>query len=163
MISLEQGLEAAASDRCAVRLAFAPHGPAVRQAADRRLSRAAFGRRRVQADNRLQSEGGRLAICRTPLDDTAKAQWRATFAELDTLLTSCAKANLRVVLVVVPDGFQVNRVLCDTLRRRAGYEPKSSTWPCRSGDLPATPKSAGCRWWICCPICSPAAIRSTSR
>jgi hypothetical protein len=68
-------------------------------------------------------DGRRLAICRTPLDDAAKAQWRATFDELDGLLADCAESHVRVALVVVPDGFQVNRVLCDTLRRRAGYEP----------------------------------------
>jgi hypothetical protein len=71
-----------------------------------------------------ETEGHRLSICRTPLDDAAKTQWRSTFADLDVLLADCAEAHVRVALVVVPDGFQVNRVLCDTLRRRAGYEPQ---------------------------------------
>ena len=78
----------------------------------------------AQADVQDHSEGRRLAICRTPLDERAKAQWQATFAELDTLLAGCSQSRVPVALVVVPEGFQVNRVLCDTLRRRAGYGPK---------------------------------------
>ena len=104
-----------------------------------RLLSALFATRLIAAPSDLNSElplprgasgpladcdGRRLAICRTPLDDAAKAQWRATFAELDGLLADCAESHVRVALVVVPDGFQVNRVLCDTLRRRAGYEPR---------------------------------------
>ena len=77
----------------------------------------------IVATDQLECDGRRLAICRTPLDDTVKSQWRATFAELDALLAHCTAAHVRVALVVVPDGFQVNRVLCDTLRRRAGYKP----------------------------------------
>ena len=66
----------------------------------------------AQADVQDHSEGRRLAICRTPLDERAKAQWQATFAELDTLLAGCSQSRVPVALVVVPEGFQVNLVLC---------------------------------------------------
>ena len=36
------------------------------------------------------SETRRLTICRTPLDDSAKSQWRETFAQLNALVEGCA-------------------------------------------------------------------------
>ncbi len=77
---------------------------------------------RAAVDESAAGDARRLAICRTPLDDALKSQWRQTFAQLDALVEGCAPLRVRVALVVVPDGFQVNRVLCETLRRRAGYQ-----------------------------------------
>jgi hypothetical protein len=115
MISLEHGLKQIASDRDAFDW---------RSLQTAQLVRGLFQRAPEHTVGPPDVDGPRLAICRTPLDDTAKAKWRATFAELDQLLDDCGRSGVRVALVVVPDGFQVNRVLCDTLRRRAGYEPR---------------------------------------
>jgi hypothetical protein len=47
-------------------------------------------------------------------------RWQHRFQALDDLLAECRAADLTVALVLVPGEFQVNRVLCDTLARRAG-------------------------------------------
>jgi hypothetical protein len=69
-----------------------------------------------------EGAAGRLSICRTPLDEPTKLRWHETFAHLDAFAGECAALEMPLALVVVPDGFQVNRVLCEVLRRRAGYQ-----------------------------------------
>jgi hypothetical protein len=41
---------------------------------------------------------------------------------LDELVGDCRRQQMAVALVVVPGEFQVNPMLCDTLRQRLGYE-----------------------------------------
>jgi len=65
----------------------------------------------------------RLAVCRTPIDDELDRLWRQSLAQLGDLLRQCRRRELPLALVVVPVEYQVDRRLCETLRRRAGYEP----------------------------------------
>jgi hypothetical protein len=123
LVALEQGLKTPAAGNHpfdwrsleTLRLAAGLLGLTSNPAVDRITATAAGTR----AD---KSDVHRLAICRTPLDQRVNTQWRETFAELDELVAGCAALDARLAFVVVPDGFQVNRVLCDTLRRRAGYQ-----------------------------------------
>lgn len=64
----------------------------------------------------------RLAVCRTPIDDELECLWRQSLAQLGDLLGQCRRRELPLALVVVPVEYQVDRRLCETLRRRAGYE-----------------------------------------
>jgi len=66
--------------------------------------------------------GQRLAICRKPIDDELERLWRDSLAQLDDLIGQCRRRKLPLALVVAPAEFQVDRRLCETLRRRAGYE-----------------------------------------
>jgi hypothetical protein len=62
-----------------------------------------------------------LAACRTPIDDNMHERWQQTFDAVDNLVAACRASDVAVALVLVPGEFQVNRSLCDTLARRAGY------------------------------------------
>ena len=62
-----------------------------------------------------------LAACRTPIDDAMHRRWQRTFEAVDSLVAVCRDSDVTVALVLVPGKFQVNRALCDTLARRAGY------------------------------------------
>ncbi len=64
----------------------------------------------------------RLAVCRTPINDELECLWRQSLAQLGDLLRQCRRRELPLALVVVPAEYQVDRRLCATLSRRAGYE-----------------------------------------
>jgi len=86
--------------------------------------RATFDAATVSADYEayLRRCSQRLAVCRTPIDDDFECLWRESLAQLGNLLGQCRRRRLPLALVVAPAEFQVDRRLCETLRRRAGYE-----------------------------------------
>lgn len=64
-----------------------------------------------------------LAVCRTPIDDEMNARWQETTGYVAQMVQFCRRQQIPMALVVVPGPFQVNPMLCDALRRQAGYEP----------------------------------------
>ncbi len=75
-------------------------------------------------EQRLHDEASRLAICRTPLDDTMHERYQMLTQQLRRLALACRKHQVPVALVLVPSEFQVSSVLRTSLMRRAGYEPR---------------------------------------
>lgn len=64
----------------------------------------------------------RVSVCRTPTDDTIEQRWQVTRSRLVDLVRRCHRQGMEVALVVVPEDFQVNPIVCQALRRRLGYE-----------------------------------------
>jgi hypothetical protein len=71
----------------------------------------------------LQNCAQRLVVCRTPIDGPLDARWREALRQLSELQRQCRRRRLPLALVIAPSEFQVDRRLCEVLRRRAGYEP----------------------------------------
>lgn len=63
---------------------------------------------------------GRLAVCRTPIDDYMSRRWEQAMGHLDEAVSFCRDRNLPTALVLVPGEFQVNTQLCAMLCRQAG-------------------------------------------
>lgn len=70
----------------------------------------------------LSQRAAQLTLCRTPLDDAMRQSWDETLEHLDDLTAQCDRRALPLAVVLVPSDFQVNRQLCDRLRRRSGLE-----------------------------------------
>jgi hypothetical protein len=70
----------------------------------------------------LSDSALRLVICRTPIEPPMQQQWTTTIAHLDGMAEACRGRGIALGLVLVPGEFQVSLGLCETLRRRAGYE-----------------------------------------
>ena len=64
----------------------------------------------------------RVTVCRTPTDAAIERHWQVTRTRLEDLVRSCHRLRTEVALVVVPEDFQVNAIVCQALRRRLGYE-----------------------------------------
>ena len=62
-----------------------------------------------------------LQVCRVPVPEAVQNCWRAVFEHLDRVVHRCRDEGAVPTLVVVPDEFQVDQRLCQTLCRRAGY------------------------------------------
>jgi hypothetical protein len=69
----------------------------------------------------LRGLGPQLAACRSPIGDELRTRWQRTYVSLDHLLAACREQRVPLAMLVVPGQFQVNRSLCETLGRRAGY------------------------------------------
>lgn len=67
---------------------------------------------------------GRLSVCRTPLNRRMRRRWQEVEAHLHEVARECRRRDVPLVVVVVPADFQVNPVLCDSMRRRLGYTPE---------------------------------------
>lgn len=76
----------------------------------------------------LERTVGELTICRTPIDTRMHRHWTRLYDDLERLIATCEKADLPLALVITPSEFQVNTVLRDVLRRRAGYKAEDLDW-----------------------------------
>jgi hypothetical protein len=72
----------------------------------------------------LRRCAGRLSVCHTPLGGHMRRRWQEVEAQLQDVARECRGRNMPLVIVVVPADFQVNPVLCDSMRRRLGYTPE---------------------------------------
>lgn len=72
----------------------------------------------------LRVRSPQLIVCRTPIDDRMHRCWKQSLGHLTQLIDRSRQQQVPLALVVVPAEFQVNSALCDTLRRRMGYEAK---------------------------------------
>ncbi|MEX2119848.1 MAG: hypothetical protein WD847_09655 [Pirellulales bacterium] len=70
----------------------------------------------------LRSISGQLTVCRTPIAGDDERRWRQALGNLSELVDQCRRRELPVALVLVPSQLQVNPLICEALRRRAGYE-----------------------------------------
>jgi len=70
----------------------------------------------------LSACSSRVSVCRTPTDDTIEQRWQVTRTRLVDLIRRCHRQGIEVALVVVPEDYQVNPIVCQALRRRLGYE-----------------------------------------
>jgi len=76
----------------------------------------------------LERTVGELTICRTPIDQRMHEHWTRLYDDLERLIATCEKADLPLALVLTPSEFQVNTVMRDVLRRRAGYTGEDLDW-----------------------------------
>ncbi|MEX0710760.1 MAG: hypothetical protein WD278_00335 [Pirellulales bacterium] len=70
----------------------------------------------------LRSISGQLTVCRTPIAGNDERRWREALGNLSELVDQCRRRDLPVALVLVPSQLQVSPLICEALRRRAGYE-----------------------------------------
>ncbi|MCH8923477.1 MAG: hypothetical protein IIA67_10065 [Planctomycetes bacterium] len=70
----------------------------------------------------LRRCAGRLSVCRTPLSSRMRRRWQEVEAHLQHVAQACRSRDVPLLIVVVPADFQVNPVLCDSMRRQMGYQ-----------------------------------------
>lgn len=68
----------------------------------------------------LQVAAARMAVCRTPMDEAMHRRWEETHIWLDRIADRCRRREIPFALVLVPDDYQLDAALCQTLRRRCG-------------------------------------------
>ena len=85
---------------------------------------ASLGQSQHDQQSFLQICGPHLTVCRTPIDSAMQRRWQAGLAHLDRLIARCHSERLNLAFVAVPGEFQVNSLLCEMLRRRAGFSPQ---------------------------------------
>jgi hypothetical protein len=73
-------------------------------------------------DHFLRATAGRLAVCRTPMDQAMRDRWQETMSHLDQIVRQCQGQGISMAIVLVPGEFQVSATLCESLRRNAGLE-----------------------------------------
>jgi len=79
-------------------------------------------RRSTSYEAYLNQCAAQATVCRTPIDESMEQKWRESLRHLDVMLRQCRQRGIPLALVITPTEFQVNMTLCETLRRRAGWE-----------------------------------------
>lgn len=71
----------------------------------------------------LDIEARRLEVCRTPVPATVEKKWRQCEYYLEQMASTCSRRRIPLVIVLIPDEFQVNLSLQMLATKRAGIDP----------------------------------------